>query len=258
MPLPAHVDLPAPDLLMRRLRVFALVDVIVSPEFRSFEFHPRWGRGEIMGAFKNGSGDFFVAWNCRRGVVVRGFDHECVMSPFRRDPPTVWPGLLDEFPAALEYALREPAFGDTELTFCFWNTGGGWQEADYRRPAGDDPDGARHVLACLQQAFPRWARDYYGTELTPGPLAAVWRGDALTPALVKALNPDADLTAVRGEARDLAWPTTQSTRPTAAASGTKAARVPRKPSPSAKKPTHPKRRTTRKRKPVPARPTRRT
>ena len=259
MPLPAHVDLPDPDLLMRRLRVFAMVDAIVSPEFRSFEFHPRWGRGETMGAFKNGSGDFFIAWCCGRGAVVRGFDHECVMSPFRRDPPTIWPGLLDEFPAALEYALREPAFGDTELTFCFWNTGGGWHEADFRRPAGPDPDGARHVLACLQPAYARWVRTYYGQALLTTPLAAIWRGDALTPALVKALNPDADLTAVRTEAKDLVWPFTPpaSSGPRASAAKTKSARAPRKPSPSARKPSHPTRGHARQRQPVPARPTRR-
>lgn len=206
MPRPAHVEIPDPDVLMRRLRVFAMVDAIVSPEFRSFELHPRWGRGEVVGAFKNGSGDFFFAWRCGRGTVVRGFDHECSMSPFRRDPPTIWPGLLDGFPAALEYALREPAFGDTELTFCLWHTDGGWEEADFARPRGDDPDGSAHVLACLQQAFPRWARDYYGTELPPGPLAALWRGVPLTPGLVTALNPDVDLTAVRAEAQELDWP----------------------------------------------------
>jgi len=249
MPLPAHVEIPDPELLQRRMRVFAMVDAIVSPEFRSFEFHPRWGRGEAMGAFKNGSGDFFVAWFSSRGAVVRGFDHECVMSPFQRDPPTIWPGLLDEVPAALEYALREPAFGDTELTFCFWNTGQGWLGADCQRPAGGDPDGAAHVLACLVASFPRWARDYYGDELALAPLAAVWRGDPLSPALVRALNPDADLVAVRAEARDLGWPFAA---PTVLGPPAKPARAPKKPAPKARKPApKPKQPAPKARKPAP-------
>jgi hypothetical protein len=231
MPLPANVAIPDPDLLHRRLRVFAMVDAIVSPEFRSFEFHPRWGRGESVGAFKNGSGDCFFAWFSGRGAVVRGFDHECVMSPFRRDPPMIWPGLLEEFPAALEYALREPAFGDTELTFCYWHAGQEWMRADCERPRGPDPDGSEHVLACLRESFPKWAREYYGEELPLAPLAAVWRGDPLTPALVKALNPDADLQAVRAEAKALGWPFAT---PAALVPKAKPARKPARPAKRAK------------------------
>lgn len=112
--------LPVPEVMQRRLRVFAMVDAIVAPDARSFEFHPKWGRGEQLGAFKNGSGDFFFAWFSRRGAVVRGFDHESKMSPFRHQPPRQWPGLVEELPKHLGYALTEPAFALEELTFLAW------------------------------------------------------------------------------------------------------------------------------------------
>lgn len=64
--------LPPPAAMMARLRALTLLDTIVAPDMRSFEWHPEWGEGEQMGAFKPGDGDFFFAWFCPAGAVVRG------------------------------------------------------------------------------------------------------------------------------------------------------------------------------------------
>lgn len=199
--------LPSPEVMQRRLRVFAMVDAIVAPEFRSFEFHPKWGRGEQMGAFKNGSGDFFFAWFSPRGAVLRGFDHESKMSPFQHQPPRPWPGLLEGLPKPLGYALTEPAFALEELTFLLWNTKNRWGTSKAVKLApGADPDGAVDLLGCFRPAFSKWAAAYYGEPLHAGSLSALWKEEPLTEELVFALNPEADLAAVKAEAKDLAWP----------------------------------------------------
>ena len=162
--------LPFPDLMKRRLRMFAMLDAIVAPESRSFEFHPKWGPGKAqMGAFKDGEGNFFFAWFSPKGAVVRGFDHDSVMSPFRHDPPVRWPGIFDGLPKELRYVLEEPAFAQEEITFAFWAKGdeGDWRSGAVKPAKGKDADGAERLLGCFRENFQAWRKAYYGTPKNP-------------------------------------------------------------------------------------------
>jgi len=58
-----------------------MLDAIVSPAQRSFEYHPHWHDGEQMGAFKDTEGDYFFAWFCAHGAVIRGFAHGSLEQP---------------------------------------------------------------------------------------------------------------------------------------------------------------------------------
>lgn len=200
-------ELPEPALMRDRLRMMNMLDAIMAPDLRSFEWHPKWGRGEQLGAFKDGEGNFFFAWFSPRGAVLRGFDHDSKMSPFRRQPPAPWPGLFDGLPAQLGYVLQEPAFAQDEVTFCLWNVGDGWKAGEVQRPPGKTADGADVLLGCFGRRFRDWAEQHYGEKLDREALTKVWWGKhALTTADVLALNPQADLKAVRAEARLLGWP----------------------------------------------------
>lgn len=210
MPSPAVLrSLPDPELMKARLRTFTMLDAIVAPDLRSFEWHPKWGRRESMGAFKDGEGNAFFAWFSPRGAVVRGFDHESVMSPFRRDPPAAWPGLWEGLPAALAYAAREPAFVPEEITFAAWNVGRGWVCGPVKPPprsaaggrGGVDADGAKDLLGCFAKDFARWAAGYYGAPLDRAALARVWWGkEPIDRATAAALNPDYDAATIVEEA----------------------------------------------------------
>lgn len=203
-------SLPDPELMKLRLRTFAMLDAILAPDMRSFEWHPRWGRRESMGAFKDGEGNAFYAWFSPRGAVVRGFDHESVMSPFRRDPPTPWPGIWDGLPAALASVIREPAFVPEEITFAAWNVGRGWSCGSVKPPpraagaggrAGADADGAKGLLGCFAKDFARWAAGHYGARLDRAALARVWWGrEPIDRATAAALNPDYDAVTIVEEA----------------------------------------------------------
>lgn len=200
-------ELPHPELMRDRLRMMNMLDAILAPDMRAFEWHPKWGRGEQLGAFKDGEGNFFFAWFSAHGAVLRGFDHDSKMSPFRRQPPAPWPGLFEGLPAQLGHVLKEPAFVQDEVTFCLWNVGDGWQAGRVQRPPGKTADGADGLLACFGRRFRDWAEQYYGEKLDRDALTKVWWGKhALTTADVLALNPQADLGAVRAEAKLLGWP----------------------------------------------------
>lgn len=219
--------------MRERLRTFAMLDTIVAPDMRSFEWHPKWGKREQMGAFKDGEGNFFFAWFSPKGTVVRGFDHESKMSPFQKDPPVIWPGLFDGLPKALAYATKEPAFALEEITFAFWCLGrdGDWEAGDVKLAKGPDPDGAVQLLGCFQKNFHRWANGYYGTELDDAAIARVWAGKAIDWSTLEALNTDFDERAVREEAELLDWPIDLSQR----AKPKKATKPPPKPAPPASK-----------------------
>ncbi len=216
-------ELPHPELMRDRLRMMNLLDAIMAPDTRSFEWHPKWGRGEQLAAFKDGEGNFFFAWFSPRGAVLRGFDHDSAMSPFRHEPPSPWPGLFDGLPASLGYVLEEPAFVQEEVTFCLWNVGDGWQAGRVQRPPGKKADGADWLLGCFRKRFRDWAETHYHSKLEGAALTKLWWGrEALTTADVRALNPEADLKAVRAEAKLLGWPV--------ALDDKAAARAPAKPS----------------------------
>jgi hypothetical protein len=190
--------------MVERLRLFTFVDAIVNPEFRAFEFHPKWGRGERMGAFKDGSGNFFFAWFCEAGAVVRGFDHESPMSPFREDPPVEWPGLFAGLPTPLAYATKEPAFALEELTFACWSTGKAWvasSKVKFPKRGGADADGSKELLSCFVTPFAKWAAGFYGERLHAASLAALEQGEPVTRAMLDALNPDHELAVVKEEAK---------------------------------------------------------
>ena len=112
MPAPKAVDgFIDPEALFERMRRLAAIDAIAAPDVRSFEWHPKWARGERMAGFKDGSGNVLVAWSNAKGTVVRGFDQDVGVTP-----------SLEGFPKELSAAIDEPAFGgDEDLTFVWWN-----------------------------------------------------------------------------------------------------------------------------------------
>lgn len=202
--------LPYPDLMKGRMRMLAMHDAIVAPDHRSFEFHPTWGPGNAqMGACKDGEGNFFFAWFSSKGAVIRGFDHDSVMSPFRHDPPRPWPGIFDGLPTSFRYVLEEPAFVQDEITFAFWAAGreGDWRAGPVKLAKGKDPDGAERLLACFQKRFEGWRKDYYDTPPSRALDVLWWDREPITREVVLALNPEADLRVVREEAKLLGWKT---------------------------------------------------
>jgi hypothetical protein len=86
----------------------------------TFSFYPKWSRSTQMGAIKNGSGDELFVHFTPSGCFIKGFAHESVMTPYRAEPPELWPGLLASVPAEFAPSLSEPAFDIPTTTFVVW------------------------------------------------------------------------------------------------------------------------------------------
>ncbi|MEU0113214.1 hypothetical protein ABZ137_05665 [Streptomyces bobili] len=99
--------LPGPAELRAHLNALAVLDATIGddPRFCVYTFDATRGPGEETALMVNGSGDDFSVHFTPAGVLIRGFDHESEMSPYGTDDEQVWPGVIDEVPAALRPIL---------------------------------------------------------------------------------------------------------------------------------------------------------
>ncbi|MFF3739338.1 hypothetical protein [Streptomyces sp. NPDC002566] len=196
--------LPDPAQLRAHLRALAVLDSTIGDDqqFCTYSFDAAWGPGEEAALMENGSGDDFSVLFTPAGVLIRGFDHESEMSPYGTDDEQVWPGVIDEVPAALRPLLDEPAFRDEgidvpRVTVCIWRETGdtAWRTGSaIGFPAGsEDPDGSGYLFHLLTDRSPETVRahfeDYYERPVPLDAVRHVLAGHPLTPAIVGALNP---------------------------------------------------------------------
>jgi hypothetical protein len=205
-------DIPRLKALMQSL---AMLDAILMPEweYRYFSFNSNWAAGEQMGSLRSGSGDEWFCLFTAAGAILKGFDHESGMSPWTRDDQRVWKGVLDEVPEVFASFLTEPAFSMADTTFCLWRTNqdAGWRTGNIAFPAdpSGDPDGSEGLLALLDKkptTYRQWAESYYEKPVNPGAVEAVYAHQPLSARLVKELNSEIDLEAIRADAAQIGYP----------------------------------------------------
>jgi hypothetical protein len=202
-------DIPS----FRRLtRALAMLDAILSPDwqYRYYSFNSRWADGEMMASMRNGSGDHWFALLCPAGVALRGLAHE---APIFR-PGSPWPGIFDSLPSDFHANfLYEPAFDGANSTFCVWRraTDDRWSCGPVRLPPGDDPDGSGELLSILTggpQQYSDFAGCYYGRQVAPTDVAAVYAHRSLTQALIRRINLDVDAESLAGDIEEIGYPET--------------------------------------------------
>lgn len=187
-------SLPSPALLKERFRSFSMLDAVVAPDVRCFEYHPKWGKGQIVGAYKDGSGNELFAWFSKHGAVLRGFDHELP----RANADELW----KDVPEHLAYPRTEPAFGGDDITFLCWTED---REGPWTAAKSPVKDGSAALLAPFQRNFLKWAAGAYDEELDAGVVDRLWRGAPLDRISVAKLNADYDEKAIKKEAKLLGW-----------------------------------------------------
>ncbi len=130
---------------------------------------------------RNGAGDQWFALLCSSGVALNGLAHEAPI--FRPGAP--WPGIFEKLPVEL------------------------WSCGPVELPSVHDPDGSEALLSILAgqfQHYVEFACDYYEVEIDPVDVAAVYRHDPLTSALVRRLNPRVDLDSLEADMKEIGYP----------------------------------------------------
>ncbi|RLB61385.1 MAG: hypothetical protein DRI90_11470 [Deltaproteobacteria bacterium] len=205
--------------LSRRSKSLALLDQILAPDdaYREFDFDSKWGDGEAVATWRNGEGDHYALWFSEVGTVIRGFDHESAMSPFRHTEPAWWPRLTAGIPAQLRCTLEEPAFGEREMTFLFWRSARArrWHHGPVELPVGDDPDGSGRLLALLDgevEDYLAYAVARFDVALDAAAVAHVYEHGAVDAEWIRRLNPEVALASALDRAQQLGFPTSRRMR----------------------------------------------
>jgi hypothetical protein len=185
--------LPPPAELRQRLRALTIVDTVVAPDLRQFEFHPRWSKGEQMGAFKDGEGSDIFVWFAPGGVVIKGF---CDWLPRRRVATSSLPRELRAF-------LKEPAFTVEDISFLIWF---GAAEEWTAVAVTLDAEAYRWANFLVTDKLGRWLDESYGERLAKKPLGELLAGGKIDKATVAALTEEPDWKEIRKEAKLLGWP----------------------------------------------------
>jgi hypothetical protein len=207
-------QLPDPTTLEKRTKSLAMLDAIMSPEwdYRYFSFNAHWDAktGDRMASMRNGSGDEYFLLFTAHGAILKGFDHESVMSPWIRANKSVWVGVLDHVPDEFASFLTEPAFSMKDTTFCVWRKLGdsAWHVGPISFPEGKDPDGSEKLLWALDgssETYLDFARDYF--ELSPDlkGIESVFQHQPLTRELVAKLNSDKDFSECMRDAEEIGY-----------------------------------------------------
>lgn len=196
--------LPDIDNLRLLHQSLALLDAILASEweYRYYSFNAHWNPNEALASMRNGSGDeYFCSFN-RTGAILKGFAHESAMSPYRFDPPQVWPGVLDRVPPSFASFLSgpwtEPSDWLTDTTFIIWRTyqDTAWQCGDIQFPDDDYADGSADLLSLLDgnpQTYHTWAEEYYEHPVNIAAVAHIYEHKPITDEVIKTLNPHLSL-----------------------------------------------------------------
>ena len=207
--------LPNAGKLEKLCQSLAILDAILSPEWgsRYYSFNSHWAEKTALASMRDGSGDDYFILFLPAGVVIKGFAHEAAMSPYRVQPPSVWPGVLDALPEALRVPLSNPALSMDDVTFCLWNTvqDQKWVRGDIEFPDAPFYDGSEDLLGVLDgnpETYRRYAAEYYERELSLGAIDTIYKHQPLTKSGLKRLNPEVTLKDLAEDIAEIGYPTT--------------------------------------------------
>lgn len=215
------VSLPSIERLRGRCKALAVLERIVDGGWPYYTYTSAWGQDEAA-LMSNGSGDEWAVVFTTDGAFIRVFDHESPMTPFKDPDREPWPGLLEGIPEVFLPQVEEAAFSDEVGQFIatavlwrltgddHWHAGEGITFPPQRGPYDDNgPDGTgmlRILLDDIVDRYVEFAEDYYEIEVDRAAVEHVVAHRPLTEAVVKALNPEANLAALRDDIGAIEYP----------------------------------------------------
>jgi hypothetical protein len=208
--------LSLPDIigLRRRAQSLAVLDAIMSPDwqYRYYSFNSKWDVDEMMASRKNGSGEELYVLFTRFGAILKGFDHESLMSPWARDDQSLWPLIFESVPTVFEQFLKEPSFDIPDTTFCVWrqNSDSSWQVSSIEYPDTDEgADGSEEQLALFAggpELYLEFAKEYFEKSVPLETVKQIYGHEPITELAVSQLNPDADPKSLDAELPEIGYP----------------------------------------------------
>jgi hypothetical protein len=175
-------------------QALATLDAILCPdwEYRYYSFDAHWAEAEMLASMRDGSLDRWFALICSSGVALQGLASDLPL----------FPDLFADLPAEFRTNFQEePAFLAEESNFCWWRLS---DQRQWERRPEQEPESLA-ILGGDPEAYRRFAADYYERDIDLADVSAIYRHDPLSEELVKRLNPDLDLAALKEDLAQIGY-----------------------------------------------------
>ncbi|KNY27587.1 hypothetical protein [Pseudobacteroides cellulosolvens] len=213
-----YTQLPVEDKLKEILLSQAALDIIMLDKedawLRLTSYNKNYIDDIDMVKIDNGAGEHVYFLFAKNGTIIKGFDHESIMSPHANDECEIAKGIYDFVPDELLSLLDESIERD-DVTFCIWKnpTDEFWKKGDVVFPKdyieGDDgEDFLLGFIFCDARSWTDWAKDYYeedGKQIQVDLVKEVYENKKITKELVGTLNPGREFESVLEELIEIGY-----------------------------------------------------
>lgn len=213
-----YTQLPGEEELKNILISQAALDIIMIEEedswLRVTSFYKDYFDGVDMVKIDNGAGDHIYFLFSKYGSVIKGFDHESILSPYANDEEEIAKGIYDLLPQELMSLLDESTERD-DVTFCIWRSinDSHWRKGDVVFPKGNtsDDDGEGFLLGYIftnADMWLDWAKSYYEKQvenIQVNIVERIYKHESITGSLIEKINPQRGVESVIKEAEKIGY-----------------------------------------------------
>jgi hypothetical protein len=200
-------EIVPPQELLKRLLAYAKIDIIMAPDpdkyhIRIYHYDKDWLKNGHFFKIDDSGGDHYYVMFSSDGCIIKGFDHECELSPYifdDEDEPLpddiAGHNFYEGAPAELLSLVSDPALEKELVTFCTWQSADDteWHFAPTTFPKDWD-DGIKTFLFYTHglESYCKWFEDeYYESPLATEILQKIFDGNKITSDIIKTLHPEA-------------------------------------------------------------------
>ncbi len=214
----SYKNLPSIDEIKEILISQAVLDIILTEEenhwLRLINFYKNYSKGLDMVKIDNIAGDHVYILFSDEGAIIKGFDHESILSPYANDEGKIAKGIYESVPNEL-MKLLDDSVEVQDVTFCIWRkrTDMFWCKGEVTVP--DDykngDDGEDFLLGYIFQdadSWLEWAQGYYdeqGKIIKIDHVKKVYEHQNITKEIVESINPDRDFEEVNQELKKIGY-----------------------------------------------------
>lgn len=194
---------PSPESLREVLQIQSAMDIIMQDEedswLRLVNFYKNYNSGIDVVKFDNGAGDTMCVVFSEDGVIIKGFDHESILSPYDNEEEKIAKGIYDFVPNELMELLKDESMEKDDVTFCIWRSkkDSDWQKGNIDVPEGyeDGDDGEEFLLGYIfenPEEWLEWGKDYYEMDFSIEDIREIYEHKNITKEIVQKINPERD------------------------------------------------------------------
>jgi len=193
-------EIPTPAELIKRLSAYSKIDAVMMPEkewLRRYHYDKNWLQNGHFYKIDDSGGDHYYILFSNAGCIIKGFDHECELSPYNCCEQEPMPSCVKEHdfykdaPLELVSLLDDPALEKDLVTFCTWRTA---DDTKWHFAPSDIPkkwnDGIETFIEYTGDI--EWYCEdfkwYFSSEIDKQILQNIFEGSPITSSVATAMN----------------------------------------------------------------------